>query len=170
MTARGVRLGVDVGRVRVGLAASDPDGMLATPVTTLNRDRKKNSDQAVIVGHIADREAVTVFVGHPVNLQGRETASTQDAVDYAEQLAGRLAAAGSAAEVRLVDERLSTVTAQRRLQQAGRRSREHRTVVDQAAAVQILQHALDMQKSLGRDPGDPVLPAGPDGEDGTDGR
>ena len=165
---RGVRLGVDVGRARVGLAAADPDGILATPVRTLRRDAKKGSDRRMIVREALDRDAVTVYVGHPVNLQGRPTASTQDAVDYARDLALELARAGSRAGVRLVDERLSTVTAHRQLHEAGRNSRQHREVVDQVAAVQILEQALNMQQSLQRDAGRPVpLPAGEpnDGED-----
>jgi putative holliday junction resolvase len=170
---RGVRLGIDVGRARVGLAASDPDGILATPVKTLRRDAKKGSDRRMIVREALDRDAVTVYVGHPVNLQGRATASTEDAVQYARDLAAELARAGSRAGVRLVDERLSTVTAHRQLHEAGRSSRQHREVVDQVAAVQILEQALNMQQSLQRDAGRPVaVPAGEpnEGEDVTRGR
>jgi putative holliday junction resolvase len=170
---RGVRLGVDVGRARVGLAASDPDGILATPVKTLRRDAKKGSDRRMIVREALDRDAVTVYVGHPVNLQGRPTASTEDAVQYARDLAAELARAGSRAGVRLVDERLSTVTAHRQLHEAGRSSRQHREVVDQVAAVQILEQALNMQQSLQRDAGRPVaVPGGGpnEGEDVTRGR
>jgi putative holliday junction resolvase len=162
---RGVRLGVDVGRARVGLAAADPDGILATPVRTLRRDAKKGSDRRMIVREALARDAVTVYVGHPVNLQGRPTASTQDAVDYARDLAAELAQAGSRAGVRLVDERLSTVTAHRQLHEAGRNSRQHREVVDQVAAVQILEQALNVQQSLQRDAGRPVpVPAGESNE------
>ncbi|MCT2088841.1 MULTISPECIES: Holliday junction resolvase RuvX [Micrococcus] len=150
---RGVRLGVDVGKARVGLAAADPDGILATPVTTLKRDAKKGFDQRIICKEALQRDAVVVYVGHPVNLQGRPTASTEDAVHYAEQLAERLVREGSAAQVRLVDERLSTVTAHQQLREAGRSTRDHRSVVDQAAAVQILQQALDMQQSQHKDVG-----------------
>lgn len=170
---RGVRLGVDVGRARVGLAASDPDGILATPVKTLRRDAKKGSDRRVIVRTALERGAVTVYVGHPVNLQGRPTPSTEDAVHYAEDLARDLAQAGSRAGVRLVDERLSTVSAHRQLHEAGRAGRQHREVIDQVAAVQILEQALNMQQSLQRDAGRPVaVPAGnpDDGEDVTRGR
>jgi len=170
---RGVRLGIDIGRARVGLAASDPDGILATPVKTLRRDAKKGSDRRMIVREALDRDVVTVYVGHPVNLQGRPTASTEDAVQYARDLAAELERAGSRAGVRLVDERLSTVTAHRQLHEAGRSSRQHREVVDQVAAVQILEQALNMQQSLQRDAGHPVaVPAGEsnEGEDVTRGR
>lgn len=167
---RGVRLGVDVGQARVGLAASDPDGILATPVRTLKRDAKKGFDRRMIVREALERDAVVVYVGLPVNLQGRSTASTEDAVQYAQDLAGQLQAAGSSARVHLVDERLSTVSAHRQLREAGRDTRSHRDVVDQVAAVQILEQALNMQQSLQRDAGRPVAVPAPDGEDGTRGR
>ncbi len=167
---RGVRLGVDVGQARVGLAASDPDGILASPVRTLRRDPRKGFDRRQIVREALERDAVLVYVGLPVNLSGRSTASTQDAERYAEDLAAALRDAGSRARVHLVDERLSTVSAHRQLREAGRDTRSHRSVVDQVAAVQILEHALDMQQSLQRDAGRPVLAPAPDGEDGTRGR
>ncbi|XKH56399.1 Holliday junction resolvase RuvX [Citricoccus nitrophenolicus] len=170
---RGVRLGVDVGKARVGLAASDPDGILATPVKTLRRDLKKGFDRRLIVREALERAAVVVYVGYPVNMQGRSTESTEDAHRYAQDLAAELLAAGSPARVQLVDERLSTVTAHRQLHEAGLGSRTHREVVDQVAAVQILEQALNMQQSLQRDAGRPVLvpaPEGPEGEDGTRGR
>ncbi|CEA08222.1 Putative Holliday junction resolvase [Arthrobacter saudimassiliensis] len=153
---RGVRLGLDVGQVRVGLAASDPDGLLAVPVRTLRRDAKKDRDIALVVREAAERDAVQVFVGLPRSLRGNETASTQMAREYAERLAGALADAGMDLPVRLVDERLSTVSAHQALRQAGMDTRDHRRVVDQAAAVGILQHALEMQRSLGREVGEPV--------------
>lgn len=162
---RGVRLGVDVGRARVGLAAADPDGILATPVTTLKRDPKKRFDQRIILKEAMARGAVAVYVGHPVNLEGRPTASTEDAVRYAEDLAGLLQREGCPAEVRLIDERLSTVTAHRQLYEAGRSSRRHREVVDQVAAVQILQQALTVQQSQHKDVGRLVVP--PDGQKET---
>jgi putative holliday junction resolvase len=167
---RGVRLGVDVGAARVGLAASDPDGILATPVRTLKRDPKKGFDRRQIVREALERQAVVVYVGLPVNLQGRSTGSTEDAVRYAEDLAVALREAGSPARVHLVDERLSTVTAHRQLHEAGRSSRSHREVVDQVAAVQILEQALNMQQSQQRDAGRPVVVPAGRGEEGTRGR
>ncbi|MFJ3957848.1 Holliday junction resolvase RuvX [Arthrobacter sp. NPDC090010] len=150
---RGVRLGIDVGMARVGVAVSDPDGILATPFKTLQRDAKKNSDIAVLVRQAQEREARWVFVGLPRTLRGGESSSTRMAVDYAQLLADRLAEAGQNAYVALVDERLSTVTAHRALHEAGVDSREHRKVVDQVAAVNILQQALDMQKRHGAEVG-----------------
>ncbi|MCQ1947137.1 Holliday junction resolvase RuvX [Arthrobacter sp. zg-Y1116] len=163
---RGVKLGVDVGLVRVGLAASDPDGVLAMPVRTLKRDAKKNSDIRVVVREAAERGAVEVFVGLPRSLGGGETASTQMARDYAQALVRALADAGQEQQVRLVDERLTTVSAHRNLREAGMNSRNHRTVVDQAAAVAILQQAIDTQRSQNRDVGELVTLRRPRRESG----
>ncbi|MCQ1950341.1 MULTISPECIES: Holliday junction resolvase RuvX [Arthrobacter] len=162
----GVKLGVDVGLVRVGLAASDPDGVLAMPVRTLKRDAKKNSDIRVVVREAAERGAVEVFVGLPRSLGGGETASTQMARDYAQALVRALADAGQEQQVRLVDERLTTVSAHRSLREAGMNSRNHRTVVDQAAAVAILQQSIDTQRSLNRDVGELVTLRRPRRESG----
>ncbi len=138
---------MDVGTVRVGLAACDPDSILATPVKTLSRDAKKNSDIRVIVREVDERNAVEVFVGLPRTLRGAEKASAEMARAYALLLVRALAGAGRDVPVRLVDERLTTVTAHQALHAAGRDSREHRKLVDQVAAVAILQHAIDMEKS-----------------------
>jgi putative Holliday junction resolvase len=152
----GPKLGVDVGRVRVGLAGSDRDGLLATPVRTLARDVKRNSDLRILVREARERGAVEIFVGLPKNLSGHEAESARMARDYAQLLADALVREGIEAPVRLIDERLSTVSAHRSLRQAGLSTRDHRKVVDQVAAVEILQHAIDMQRSLGRDVGDQV--------------
>ncbi|MGG5751588.1 Holliday junction resolvase RuvX [Zafaria sp. Z1313] len=144
---------MDVGQVRVGVAVCDPDGLVATPLRTLTRDAKKDSDLRILAGIVREREALTVYVGLPQSLGGGETASTRMARDYAAKLAGLLARSGAAAGVRLVDERLTTVTAHRSLRDAGLDGRKHRGVVDQVAAAAILQHALNMEKSLQRDVG-----------------
>lgn len=157
---RGVRLGVDVGSVRVGLAACDPYGLLATPVDTLKRDTRAYSDIERIADEVREREALEVIVGNPVHLNGRVGQSATGARDYAEALARHVAPV----TVRLVDERLSTVSAQRQLRSAGVGGRGQRQVVDQAAAVIVLQNALDAERSTGRAPGEIVSPAGrPDG-------
>ena len=151
MTFRpGVRVGVDVGRVRIGLAVSDFHGMLATPLRTVPR----SDDAAAQVAAIArESEAIELVVGHPLSLSGRATASTGDAVEFARELAG---IAGR--DVRLVDERLSTVSAQRSLREAGRGSRAQRPVIDQVAATIILQTALDAERAGGSPPGSLVDP------------
>lgn len=131
---RGVRIGVDVGSVRVGVAASDPDGILASPVATLPREGALDG----VVALVAEREAVEVVVGHPRHLSGATGASAKDAETFAEALRERLDV-----PVTLVDERLTTVTASRTLAERGVRGKAQRAVVDQAAAVAILQSALD---------------------------
>lgn len=153
---RGRTLGVDVGRARVGLASADPDGLLATPLRTLRRDAKRASDVRIAVHEAVEAEAVAVYVGLPLNMQGQWTPSTEDAVAYAARLAASLVEAGSEAVVRLVDERLSTVSAQRGLQASGRTVKDSRDVIDQAAAVAILQAAVDTQRRTGTWAGDPV--------------
>lgn len=146
---RGVRLGIDVGKARVGVARCDPDGLLATPVETVPRD-----DSAVerVVALAAEFSAFEVLVGLPLNLRGDDTASTADARDFAAAVA-----AASDLPVRLVDERLSTVSAHAALRDSGRSQRSSRSIVDQVAAVVLLQQALDVEKSSGRPPGTPVL-------------
>jgi len=146
----GVRLGIDVGRARVGVARCDPHGMLATPVETLAR---REEPVASIRRLVDEFEAIEVIVGLPLSLSGAETASTADSRDIAEQLAAVLAV-----PVRLVDERLTTVSAARGLREAGRTAKNSRSVVDQAAAVILLQHALDLERSTGNPPGALVEP------------
>jgi putative holliday junction resolvase len=141
----GVRLGVDVGKVRVGIARCDPDGLLATPVATLARADGLEARFRDLVEEYAPLEVV---VGLPLSMSGGETASTADARDVASLLAR-----SAGVPVRLVDERLSTVGAQRSLQAAGRNTKRSRPVIDQAAAVVILQHALDSERTAGRPPG-----------------
>ncbi|KIS27182.1 Holliday junction resolvase [Arthrobacter sp. SPG23] len=154
---RGIKLGVDVGTVRVGVAVCDLDGILATPLKTLERNARKNTDVRVLAALAAELGAVQVFVGLPRTLKGEEHASARMATDYAELLADALAANGCDIPVQLVDERLSTVTAHRNLHEAGMSSRNHRKVVDQVAAAGILQHAIDMQKARGTDVGSRVF-------------
>lgn len=169
---RGARLAVDVGSVRVGLAASDPDGIVATPVATLARDARRPqggrlpADVAAIVREVGERRAACVYVGLPRHLSGTEGAASASARAYAEALAQAVAPVA----VRLVDERLSTVTAHQALRASGRSGRRHREVVDQAAAVVILQYVLETERTTGRRPGervavDPGAPA-PDGTPG----
>ncbi len=159
---RGVKLGVDVGMARVGLAASDPDGILATPVKTLSRDAKRNSDIKIVVKEAATRGACQIFVGLPRTMKGEEKASAEMARKYADILVALLQESGLDVPVHLIDERLTTVSAHQALHKAGMDSREHRKVVDQVAAVEILQHAMDMQKARNAHVGQVVRPRTPD--------
>jgi putative holliday junction resolvase len=138
---RGRRLGIDVGSVRIGVAVSDPDGILATPVETVRRDRLGKHLRRL--GElVVEREAVEVIVGLPRTLGDRTGSSARDAIELADVLARRIAPT----PVRLADERLTTVSAQRSLRQAGVRAKDQRSVIDQAAAVAILQTWLDERR------------------------
>jgi len=146
---RGVRVGIDAGSVRIGVAASDQDGVVASPVETVPRGA---GDLDRIGAIVAERAAVEVVVGLPRSLSGREGPAAATAREFA----GRLASVVAPVPVRLVDERLTTVTAEQGLRATGVRGRRRRSVVDQAAAVVILQAALDTERSSGRPPGSPV--------------
>lgn len=143
-----------MGAVRVGLASSDPDGLLATPLETLARGKGSSSDVDGIARIVRDRSVVEVVVGLPRSLSGAEGTSARAARAYAVEIAQRVAPV----PVRLVDERLSTVSAHQALREAGVKGRRQRTVVDQAAAVVILQSALDAERASGRPPGVSVVP------------
>ena len=146
----GVRLGIDVGTVRVGVARSDLHGMLATPVETVSRGAGDLERVLVIATEV---EAIELVVGLPLALSGRETASTADARGFAEQLASL-----ASVPVRLVDERLSTVSANNAIRSSGKSQKQSRSIIDQVAAVIILQHALDHERSGSSLPGSIVHP------------
>lgn len=147
---RGTRLGIDVGKARVGVSRCDPDGMLAVPVETVPRS-ETSIDRILQI--VADWEPLEIVVGLPVNMRGDETLSTADARAFAEELRRR-----SGLDVRMVDERLSTVTAHTALRASGRSQKNSRSIVDQVAAVVLLQHAVDTEKSTGR-PAGALIPA-----------
>ena len=139
-------MALDVGSVRIGVARSDPDGIMAVPVVTLAQSENALSEALDIA---AEHRAAVIYVGKPINLKGDSTASTEMATNFAEALCARIEDAALAIEVRLIDERLSTVSAHNAMQSAGRSQRKSRSVIDQAAAVVILEHALASEKSAG---------------------
>lgn len=160
---RGVRLGIDVGTVRIGVAKCDPDGILATPVATIARERggdvppsptmatnqanvdqkqKIPADMAEIARLAADHDTVEIVVGLPVNLAGKEGPAAKNVREYALILADVV----SPIPIVLADERMSTVVASRRLSDRGVKGKRQRAVVDQAAAVEILQSYLDRHR------------------------
>lgn len=143
---RGRRLGIDVGSVRIGVACSDPDAILATPVETVRRDRNGKHLRR-LAALAAELEAVEVVVGLPRTLADRTGPSALDAIEVADALAEVLARGAAPIPVRLADERLTTVAAQRSLRAAGVRAKEQRAVIDQAAAVAILQSWLDQRRA-----------------------
>jgi putative holliday junction resolvase len=138
---KGRRLGIDVGAVRVGVALSDPDGLLATPLATVPRDVAHGTDLATIAGFVAEHDAVGIVVGLPRTLAGREGPAAEAARAFATALTARVAV-----PVEFSDERLTTVVATRQMRESGRRGRRQRAVVDQVAAVGILQGWLDAHR------------------------
>ncbi|HEX5861214.1 MAG TPA: Holliday junction resolvase RuvX [Nocardioides sp.] len=145
----GVRLGLDPGDARIGVARCDPSGFLATPVETVKRGR---GDLARLARLVAEEEAVEVIVGLPRSLSGGEGPAAAKVRDFAAALARRIAPVA----VRLYDERLTTVSAEAMLRDRGRKGAKRRAVVDQAAAVLILQQALDRERTTGEPPGEIV--------------
>ncbi|MBV9831326.1 MAG: Holliday junction resolvase RuvX, partial [Marmoricola sp.] len=151
---RGVRLGIDPGDVRIGVASSDPDGVLAMPVETVARGR---GDLDRIAALVEEHAASWVYVGLPRSMSGGEGPAAGKVRAFARALSSRLGV-----PVSLCDERLSTVTAEGQLRAQGRKGRKRRAVVDQAAAVVILQGALERERQTGRRAGEPVAPGARD--------
>lgn len=149
----GTRLAFDVGKARVGVARCDAEAILAVPVVTLRRDRY-GADLEEAAGLVAEHEAMEVVVGLPKHMGGGSSSSTKDARRWARELAGMI----TPVRVRLVDERLTTVTAHQALHASGRHEKDFRGVVDQAAAVVILNQALEAERATGRPAGEPVTP------------
>ncbi|EST39558.1 Holliday junction resolvase, partial [Streptomycetaceae bacterium MP113-05] len=145
---RGRRLAVDVGDARVGVASSDPDGLLATPVETVP-GRDVPAARRRLAALVEEYEPLEVVVGLPRSLSGREGPAAAKVRAFAEQLAKDV----HPVAVRLVDERMSTVTAARGMRASGVSSRKGRSRIDQAAAVVILQSALETERSSGGPPG-----------------
>jgi putative holliday junction resolvase len=143
----GRRVGVDVGEARIGVATCDPAGLIATPVETVPAD-----DAAIerIAQIVTEHEAIEVVVGLPVSLSGQEGPAAARTRAYAVRLADRM----HPVPVRLVDERLTTASAERALRASGRKGRSRRAVVDQAAAVEILQSAIDAERTGGAPSGE----------------
>lgn len=153
----GVRVGVDPGDARIGVARSDPSGFLASPVETVRRGK---GDVLRIARIVAECEAIEVVVGLPRSLSGGEGPAAAKTREFAAELARRVAPVPT----RLVDERLTTVSAESILRESGRHGAKRRAVVDQAAAVLILQTALDTERASGHAPGE-VVHAGRTDED-----
>jgi len=142
---RGVRLGVDWGKARVGVAACDADGLLAYPVeTVLSAD--ENKAFARLAALVDEYGAMEVVMGLPLALDGQAKLAATDVTAVAERLAMRLPVA-----LRLVDERLTTAAAHRLLGRVD--SRRRRGIVDQAAAAGILERALEVERNTGEAPG-----------------
>jgi putative Holliday junction resolvase len=145
----GVRLAVDPGTVRIGVARSDRSGIIATPLTVVRRGK---GDLDALASLAAAEEAIEILVGLPRSLSGREG----PAAATARQFAGDLAARVAPLPVRLVDERFTTSTAHEALRAGGKDSRARRQTVDSAAAAVLLEAALESERRTGRVPGELV--------------
>ncbi len=152
----GVRLAIDYGSARIGVAHCDSDGRLASPLTTIPRG---GGDLAAIAALAAADDVIEVIVGLPVGLSGREGPAAQAARSFAAALAARVAPV----PVRLVDERFTTVIAHDVLRQGGSDTRDRRPRVDRAAAALLLQGALDRERSTGQPAGE-LVGSSPGGE------
>lgn len=146
-TRRGRRLGVDVGDVRIGVAVSDPDGILATPVETVAAGPGAIKR---LVELVQEYEVLECVVGLPMGLSGREGPAAIKVRAFCDDLF----AAIDPVPIRLFDERMSTITADSHLRASGRSGKGKRSIIDQAAATVILQTALDAERTRGSAPGE----------------
>jgi putative Holliday junction resolvase len=141
---RGRRIAFDVGTARIGVAVCDPDGILATPLTKIDR---QDDDIKQALAYIEEHQAVAIYVGLPLNLEGKWTRSAFDALYFAQELEE-----STNVRIRLIDERLSTRAAQANLHAAGRTIKTSKDIIDSASAIEILEHALEILKA-GREAG-----------------
>ncbi len=151
----GVRLGLDWGDARIGVAACDRDGLLAFGVGRVTAGAGELADLLALV---TEYQPVEIVVGLPRSLSGGEGPAAAKIRDKAVGLLDEIHRAGHRIDVRMVDERLTTVSAARSLREAGRRARQHRSVIDQTAAATILEHALSIERSTRQPPGELVSP------------
>lgn len=144
----GRRLAIDVGKVRIGVAASDFHGILASGLETIQRSHDLVATVQGLARIVREIEPTEIYVGLPIGMSGAKTQSTQDAVSFAKSLAQVVSV-----PIRFIDERLSTVSAANALRASGRDSKSGRKVIDQIAATVILELALDTEKLTGVTPG-----------------
>lgn len=136
---RGRRIAFDYGDVRIGVATSDADSIICSPLTTL-----KSSDKSLlksIAEIFLEIQPIQIFVGRPALLSGKDGVATDKAVAFADVLRGI-----TEVEVIMIDERLSTVSAARNLREAGKSAKDSKDSIDMAAAVGILEFAIDLEK------------------------
>ncbi|MBP3222538.1 MAG: Holliday junction resolvase RuvX [Actinomycetaceae bacterium] len=145
----GKRIGIDVGKERIGVALSDTDGILASPIATVPHN---HADIRIITKHIKNNNALEVIIGRPTNMDGSQGEMVHYVTSWAQKLARRIAPV----PIRLFDERLSSAQAHKVLDVNGRKKCDHTSVVDQVAAVLILQSALEYESTTGLPPGTPL--------------
>ena len=136
---RGRRIAFDYGDVRIGVAVSDPDSILSSPLTTLRSDSKSLSKEILAI--FEEIEPIQIFVGKPALLSGNSGSASEKAEEFAQSLT-----ALTDVEIVMVDERMSTVSAARNLREAGKNARDSKSSIDMAAAVAILDFGIEIQK------------------------
>lgn len=136
---RGRRIAFDYGDVRIGVAISDPDSILCSPLTTLQATNKKLDAQIAQI--LEEHEPVQIFIGRPALLSGIDGVATEKAKFFADRVA-----ALTSVPIDLIDERMSTVSAARNLRDSGKNAKDSKASIDMAAAVAILEFALEIEK------------------------
>ncbi len=144
----GRRLAIDVGTVRIGVAACDAECIIASGLQTVSRGPEVAQAIDSLLILIAEVNPIEIYVGLPANLSGSHSPSTLDAISFAKELQGR-----TSIQIRFIDERLTSVSANSNLRASGKNSKNSRHVVDQVAATIILEQALSIEKSGGLVPG-----------------
>ncbi|MEY3677025.1 MAG: hypothetical protein RL351_252 [Actinomycetota bacterium] len=144
----GRRLAIDVGKVRIGVAASDFQAILASGLETVPRGAELESSLKRIIELVDEIAPIEIYVGLPISMSGKHSSSTEDAVQFAEQLSSLVIP-----EIRFIDERMTTITAANALKTSGRDSKSGRKIIDQIAATVILEQAMEQEKSTGAKPG-----------------
>ena len=144
----GRRLAIDVGKARVGVAISDPHAILASPVTTLDRESLVDNLELLFQSVEDFNTLLEIYVGLPLNMAGLITPSTLDAVQFAQRLAE-----ATAVPILLVDERLTTSLSNAHLREIGKSQKDARSTIDQMAAVAILEYAFQVERNTGAIPG-----------------
>jgi putative Holliday junction resolvase len=145
---KGPRLAIDVGSVRIGLAICDPDGILSSPLPALGRSSELLDTLKIVSELVNQNSVIEVYVGDPISLSGGQSASTKDAREFADKLAALISV-----PIRLVDERLTTVTASAKLRISGKDAKKSKSLIDSASAVEILEQALATIRVSGKAPG-----------------
>jgi putative Holliday junction resolvase len=136
---RGRRIAFDYGDVRIGVAVSDPDSILCSPLITLQANDKKLDQQ--ILQLFTEYAPVQLFIGRPALLSGLDGVASEKAAAFAERLRGI-----TDIPIELIDERMSTVSAARNLRESGKNAKDSKGSIDMAAAVAILEFALELEK------------------------
>jgi putative Holliday junction resolvase len=139
MMQRGRRIAFDYGDVRIGVAVSDPDSILSSPLTTLKAVDKGLTKQISMI--LDEIEPVVIYVGRPALLSGNNGAATDKALEFVALLRTL-----TELPIEMIDERMSTISAARNLRDAGRNAKESKDAIDMAAAVAILEFAIEIEK------------------------